>query len=220
MQNRAILIWHMVAAAVLSVQFGCQRSSVSWVVDERIGRSSTVVPSRQTLRTAMAAQGEGVRVFAECGHDLCHRKPSVFRLCEPYPVLAESYLELEIARLPPSGETWPIQEAGVSGRCTVFGPGLFVQLVDLRASRGTVSWDGTTMTMSLEYEGPVDYYVWDKRRSSWRLLSRGEFGDLPDRTKLSFHLETRYSTEEAHRLKQWREETLERLGFTLPPGMR
>jgi len=141
-------------------------------------------------------------------------------LYEPYPVLAESYLEVEIARLPPSGETWPIQEAGVSGRWTVFGPGRFVQLVDLRASRGTVSWNGTTMTMNLEYEGPVDLYVSDKRRSSWRLLSRDELGDLPDRTKLSYHVETRYSTEETHGLKQWREEALERLWFTLPPGMR
>jgi hypothetical protein len=141
-------------------------------------------------------------------------------LYEPYPVLAESYLEVEIARLPPSGETRPIQEAGVSGRWTVFGPGRFVQFVDLRASRGTVSWNGTTMTMSLEYEGPVDYYVWDKRRSSWGPFSYGKLGDLSDRTKVSFHLETRYSTKEAHRLKQWREEALERLWFTLPPGMR
>jgi len=219
MHSGAILVCPIVAVAVLSVQFGCQRSSVSWV-KEPIDAAGTVVTSRQVLRTAMAAQGQGVRVFAECGHDLCHRKPSIFRLYEPYPVLAESYLEVEIARLPPSGETRPIQEAGVSGRWTVFGPGRFVQFVDLRASRGTVSWNGTTMTMSLEYEGPVDYYVWDKRRSSWGPFSYGKLGDLSDRTKLSFHLETRYSTKEAHRLKQWREEALERLWFTLPPGMR
>jgi hypothetical protein len=220
MHNGAILVCSIVAVAILSAQFGCQRSSVSWVLKEPIGGSGPVVPGRQALTTAMTAQGQGVQVFAECGHDLCHRQPGVFRLYEPYPVLAESYLELEIVRLPPPGETWSIQEAGVSGRWTVFGPGLFVQLVNLRASRGTVSWNGTTMTMSLEYEGPVDQYVSDEKRSSWRRLSGGQFGNLQDRTNLSFHLETRYSTEEAQRLKQWREEALERLGFMQLPGMR
>jgi len=201
------------AAAVLAAALGCERPSLSWVLKEPIGESPTAVPTRGPLTAAMVAQGKGAEVVAECGHDLCHRKPSIFRLCEGYPVLAESYLVIEIARLPRPGETCTVQEARLSGSWATFGPGRFVQLVDLKASRGTVSWDGTTMTVSLEYEGALPWYVSQRKGTSWRP------GSPSRRARLSFHLETRCSTGVAHRLRQWRQEALQEYGLHLPAAV-